>query len=185
MGSWRPRSTAYKAPPCPNKFSNNFKKGKIQSTMKALEFKIPPLILLIVFAAIMWSLTFIFPALSIPFPFSEMVAGSFFLLGAFVALSGVAAFQKANTTVDPRFPEKSSCLVTGGVYRISRNPMYLGFLLMLCGWSIWLMNFLAFLLLPLFVIYINRFQIEPEERHMAAKFGAEFHVYMTQVRRWI
>ena len=79
----------------------------------------------------------------------------------------------------------SSCVVTWGVYSITRNPMYLGLLMILTGWAIFLSNALALLFLPLFVLYINRFQIKPEERALTAIFGQDYLAYQGRVRRWI
>jgi protein-S-isoprenylcysteine O-methyltransferase Ste14 len=76
-------------------------------------------------------------------------------------------------------------MVTSGVYGVSRNPMYVGFLLVLIGWAAFLSHALAFALLPLFVAYMNRFQIEPEERALSAKFGGQFQEYRRSVRRWV
>ena len=82
-------------------------------------------------------------------------------------------------------PESASALVVSGIYRLTRNPMYLGFLLILLGWALFLSNGLAVLAVPAFVFYMNRFQIEPEERALAAIFGAEFVAYKSHVRRWL
>lgn len=133
----------------------------------------------------MWMLAIALPNLQAPIPARLAFATVFIAIGLAVALLGVLEFRKAKTTVDPRFPNKTTRLVVGGVFRISRNPMYLGFFLVLFGWAYYLMNYLAFLLLPLFVLYMNRFQIQPEERHMAEKFGDEFNAYAARVRRWI
>ena len=105
--------------------------------------------------------------------------------GIAIALAGVMKFHQAKTTVNPIRPEKTSAMVTSGVYRLSRNPMYLGFLLALVAWAIWLSHALAFAFLPFFVIYMNRFQIIPEERALAAKFGGKFTEYRNSVRRWL
>ncbi|RUO24533.1 isoprenylcysteine carboxylmethyltransferase family protein [Aliidiomarina minuta] len=133
----------------------------------------------------MWILALLFPQLNVPFTGSVGVATVIASIGIAVAVLGVLEFRKADTTVDPRFPDRSSQLVASGVYRLSRNPMYLGFLLILFGWAWYLMSLLAFLWLPLFVVYMNRFQIQPEERYMVHKFGEEFHAYTARVRRWI
>jgi protein-S-isoprenylcysteine O-methyltransferase Ste14 len=82
-------------------------------------------------------------------------------------------------------PESSSSLVVSGIYRWSRNPMYLGFLLGLLGWAIFLSNVLAFLFLPVFILYMNRFQIEPEEKALAVLFGKQFAAYKSRVRQWL
>jgi protein-S-isoprenylcysteine O-methyltransferase Ste14 len=97
----------------------------------------------------------------------------------------VLAFRRAQTTVNPLTPQATSSLVTTGIYRYSRNPMYVGLLFVLAGWGCYLANGLALLVLPLFVASMTRWQIIPEERFMAAKFGAEFEAYKRSVRRWL
>ena len=82
-------------------------------------------------------------------------------------------------------PESASSLVVSGIYRFTRNPMYLGMLLVLSGWAIFLSNALSFLFLPAYVVYMNRFQIGPEERALAAKFPQPFADYRSEVRRWL
>lgn len=153
--------------------------------MEFLELKIPPVVQAIVIAVAMWALAMVFPALALPLPFATGLVAGCVAAGSMVALLGVLEFKKAQTTIDPRFPEKSTRLVVAGVYRMSRNPMYLGILLVLLGWTFYLMNYLTFLLLPVFVIYMNRFQIQPEERSMRENFGSEFESYSARVRRWI
>lgn len=98
---------------------------------------------------------------------------------------GVASFRRAHTTVDPRYPQKMTALVTGGVYRVTRNPMYLGMLLALAGWALWLGQLLPFIILPLFILFLNRWQIAPEERALERTFGAEYTLYRARARRWI
>jgi protein-S-isoprenylcysteine O-methyltransferase Ste14 len=105
--------------------------------------------------------------------------------GVAIALAGVAEFRRSRTTVHPQHPEKASAVVTRGVYRWTRNPMYLGLLLALAGWSIFLANLAALAGLPLFVAYMNRFQIGPEERALSAKFGPAYASYLVSVRRWL
>jgi protein-S-isoprenylcysteine O-methyltransferase Ste14 len=80
---------------------------------------------------------------------------------------------------------RASSMVTWGVYSRSRNPMYLGGLIMLLGWAVYVSNVLAFLLLPAYVLYINRFQIAPEERALTALFGQSYAAYQLRVRRWL
>ena len=153
--------------------------------LSKLELKIPPVVLVLLFALAMWLLTLIVPAVMQPAVWHSVLAGIFAISGAGVALAGVLAFRRANTTVDPRVPQQSSSLVIRGIYRFSRNPMYLGFLLLLLALACYLMNVAAIALLPLFVLYMNRFQIAPEERFLLQKFGAEYQVYCERVRRWV
>lgn len=150
-----------------------------------LELKVPPVIQMAIFAGLMLIFAVLLPALSIAFFASSLVALVLASIGVAFALLGVLEFRSAGTTVDPRIPDQSSSLVTNGVYRISRNPMYVGFLLMLVGWGVFLCNIVSFLLLPFFVMYMNRFQITPEERYMLEKFGHEYRQYAAAVRRWV
>jgi len=106
-------------------------------------------------------------------------------LGGAVAFAGVIAFREKRTTVNPLTPGASSLVVSSGVYRVSRNPMYLGFLLALAGWAVYLSNAGAAMLLPVFVAYMTQFQIKPEERALLAKFGPGFAQYLSRVRRWL
>lgn len=105
-------------------------------------------------------------------------------VGLAIVLAGVLAFRQAKTTVNPLTPEATTTIITTGIYRFTRNPMYLGFLFALIGWAIYLSNLLALALLPLFVWHMNRFQILPEERALAAKFSHAFLAYKGSVRRW-
>ncbi|MFO8141705.1 MAG: isoprenylcysteine carboxylmethyltransferase family protein [Marinobacter sp.] len=152
--------------------------------VQALELKIPPVVQVLIIAALMWALAIIVPSLSFTFAVSRLVALVLTLAGLAIALLGVWEFRSAGTTVDPRAPDQSVSLVIRGVYRVSRNPMYVGFLLVLIAWGVFLSNIASFLLLPVFVIYMNRFQIAPEERHMRETFGETYRQYEAAVRRW-
>ena len=116
---------------------------------------------------------------------SSWLASILAIVGIALAIMGVLAFKKAQTTVNPHIPEKSASLVTDGIYRYTRNPMYLGMLLVLLGWAFYLSNFAAFLFLPIFIIYMSHFQIQPEERFMRHKFNDEYRAYVIKVRRWL
>lgn len=154
--------------------------------MQALELKIPPLLLVLLFALAMWLLAPLSASLSAPLAlYTNVLALCLAMTGIAVALAGVLAFRRAKTTVDPRIPQQSSSLVIAGIYRYSRNPMYLGFLLILTGYACYLQSWLALALLPLFVLYMNQFQIKPEEQHLLQKFGPGYQAYLQQVRRWL
>jgi protein-S-isoprenylcysteine O-methyltransferase Ste14 len=153
--------------------------------MRSLELKVPPVPLAAVFAAAMFGVSLVAPAATFVIPGRTGIAIGLALLGAVIALAGVVAFRANKTTVNPLNPGATSTIVSSGVYRFSRNPMYLGFLLALAAWAIYLSNALAALLLPVFVAYMNRFQIKPEERALLARFGADFSRYVATVRRWI
>jgi protein-S-isoprenylcysteine O-methyltransferase Ste14 len=123
--------------------------------------------------------------LRLPIPGATWLFAGSAIAGIGIAVIGVVEFRRAGTTVDPRVPGQSAQLVASGVYRYSRNPMYVGFLLVLCGWAVLLGNALSLLLVPAFVVYMNHFQIAPEERAMREKFGAAYTQYADTVRRWL
>ncbi len=150
-----------------------------------LDLKVPPLVLLVVFGLLMSGVSFIQPDLSFQLPYGVSIATALVVAGAGIALAGVLAFRMSGTTVNPTTPEKSSQVVSVRIYRFTRNPMYLGFLLMLTGWAAYLSNAASVFALPAFVVYMNKFQIEPEERVLLAKFGVPFKEYMDAVRRWV
>ncbi|NCT82962.1 MAG: isoprenylcysteine carboxylmethyltransferase family protein [Comamonadaceae bacterium] len=152
--------------------------------MHALELRIPPLMLVLAFASAMAVVAYAVPA-AVAVPWRVALAVALVLAGAAVALAGVVAFRKHRTTVNPFTPEQSSSLVSTGIYRFSRNPMYLGFLLALAGISVFLANWASALLIPVFVAYMNRVQIQPEERALKQRFGQEFATYSATVRRWL
>jgi protein-S-isoprenylcysteine O-methyltransferase Ste14 len=153
--------------------------------MQRLELKIPPLLVWFIFAGAMFGMACVAPGLSYAMPARLEVALALVVLGGAVALAGVVAFRSKRTTVNPLTPGASSSIVSGGVYRVSRNPMYLGFFLALAGWALYLSNAGAVLLLPAFLAYLTQYQIKPEERALLAKFGPEFAQYMARVRRWV
>ena len=153
--------------------------------MRSLELKIPPPVLAFVIAVLMWLLSLAAPALSFAIPARLVFAVIFAVAGIGAAIAGVATFARAKTTVNPTTPQASSSLVSWGIYKVTRNPMYLGLLLILAAWAFYLSNALPFLLLPVYVVYINRFQIAPEERALTSLFGREFAAYQSRVRRWI
>jgi protein-S-isoprenylcysteine O-methyltransferase Ste14 len=134
-------------------------------------------------ALLMWLLAF--PSLAFTLPWRELYAGFFILAALGIGVEALVRFRRAKTTVNPLKPEQASALVVGGIYRWTRNPMYLGMLLLLVGWAFILSSWAALAILPLFVIYLNRFQIGPEERALRARFGAEFDHYRERVRRWL
>lgn len=107
------------------------------------------------------------------------------LAGIVFCALGVWSFRKAATTVSPLKPASATSLVVSGVYRVTRNPMYLGMALMLVGWGAYLWSPWAWLGPFAFAVFIDRFQIRPEERAMRALFGGEFDAYRAKVRRWL
>lgn len=154
--------------------------------MNGLELKVPPPVVAFVLALAMWAVsrfTFAFDEVDVSLRIA--IAAAIALLGAVFSVAGVAAFRRARTTLNPMKPEAASSLVTNGIYRFTRNPMYVGLLLVLVGWA-------AFLCAPwvlvgpaVFVLYMNRFQIAPEERALLSVFGEAYSAYQAKVRRWL
>ena len=153
--------------------------------MRVLELKVPPLAVGALLAALIWLVSRLVPGFNFVFPGWEFLALTLAIAGAMFFVAGVASFRRAITTINPMKPESSSSLVLSGIYKFSRNPMYLGFLVVLFGWAVFLSNALSFIFLPAFIYYMNRFQIEPEEKALTAKFGEEFLTYKSRVRRWL
>lgn len=153
--------------------------------MQFLELKVPPVPLVAIFAAAMFGLASLAPVASFSLTGRTTIAIALVLIGLTIALAGVLTFRAHRTTVNPLTPSSSSVVVSNGIYPLSRNPMYLGFLLALAGWVVYLSNVLAAVLLPAFIAYLNRFQIEPEERALLTKFGPSFAHYIAAVRRWL
>ena len=153
--------------------------------MQHLELRVPPVVQVALAAILIWISGLQADITEITLPAASAVAIMLIAAGATFAFSGVMEFRRHNTTVDPRYPDKTSQLVNSGVYQLTRNPMYLGFALALLGWSYWQENIASFIWLPLFVVYMNRFQIQAEESFMEEKFGQSYREYCLRVRRWI
>jgi protein-S-isoprenylcysteine O-methyltransferase Ste14 len=153
--------------------------------MPRLELRVPPPLAAAVTAALMGAVALGVPSAAVAVPARLTLALAVAALGGCVAVAGVLAFRRHRTTINPLKPERASSLVVTGIYRHTRNPMYLGILLALAGWGVFLANALAALWLPAFAVYLGKYQIGPEERALAAKFGAEFERYAQSVRRWI
>jgi protein-S-isoprenylcysteine O-methyltransferase Ste14 len=136
-------------------------------------------------ALLMWALDRFLPGATPLTRVRVVVSWFLYALALLVAWSGIRTFALSRTSFDPHRPEKASALVTSGIFRVSRNPMYLSMALALLGWAArlgrpWL------LLGPLgFVLYLTRFQIRAEERVLAEKFGAEYEDYRRRTRRWL
>lgn len=144
-----------------------------------------PVMMTVLLAALMWLLAGNTPGLSLPPALRWAASLAFLGAGAAIGTAGVWSFRKAQTTVNPWRPHGSSALVSSGIYRFTRNPMYLGLLLVLFGWGLFLANVFALALAWAFVPYMNRFQIRPEERALQQTYGQSFRDYCGRVRRWL
>ena len=147
--------------------------------------RIPPVVLFAVVALLMWAVAAWLPSWRIALPGRTVATVLLLLVAGAIGIAGVRAFDRARTTVDPLRPERASALVTSGIYRRTRNPMYVALAFALLAWAIWLAHPLSLPWVVAFVAWMNRFQIAPEERALQALFGAEFERYCSEVRRWL
>jgi protein-S-isoprenylcysteine O-methyltransferase Ste14 len=153
--------------------------------MSSLEAKIPPPAVATALALAMWGASRLAPLLQVPSALRIVAAGAIMLVGIGFSAAGVLAFRRAQTTLNPTTPDKASSLVNSGVYRITRNPMYVGLSFVLLAWAVFLSSAWALLGPVAFVLYIGRFQIAPEERALAKLFGKEYTDYQARVHRWL
>jgi len=153
--------------------------------MKWLECKIPPVVIFVLCAALMGWIRSITDEIGLTPWIRLTLAGILLLAGGISGVASLAHFRKARTTIHPNHPGNTRSLVCGGVYRFTRNPMYLALLLGLLAWSCVLDNAWTLLISALFIWFMNRFQIQPEERILEDLFGDEFTAYKRRVRRWI
>jgi protein-S-isoprenylcysteine O-methyltransferase Ste14 len=153
--------------------------------MKALEHKVPPPLIALLSAAMMWAIARAAPAIQIDSTVRFALVAILATIGGIFAFSGFSAFARAKTTVNPIDIEAASALVTTGIFRYTRNPMYLALTMLLLAFAAYLAVPWALLGPLAFVLYITRFQIIPEERVLLAKFGAAYTDYQGQVRRWL
>jgi protein-S-isoprenylcysteine O-methyltransferase Ste14 len=153
--------------------------------MSALEHRVPPPVVAVITAAGMWALARWYPVVRFRVPSPALVGLLVASLGGVISAAGAREFRKAKTTVNPVHPERATSVVTGGIYRYTRNPMYVGIALVLLGCFVAFGGLSAAIGLPAFVWYITRFQIEPEERVLRTKFGRAFTDYQQRVRRWL
>lgn len=156
-----------------------------QQPQNSLALKLPPGALVLVVAALMWIASAATPALHFVLPAKSLLSLSLAIIGAVTIASGVVSFRRAKTTVNPMKPNSASSLVVSGIYKYTRNPMYVGMVLLLLGWAAFLSNLAALAFVPAFVVYINRFQIVPEERVLASIFPRDYPAYRAKVRRWV
>lgn len=153
--------------------------------LSALELRLPPPLVGLVVAAAMWALASWGGSLGWSADLRLGAAAVLASLGLGLDMGGLVAFLRRHTTINPLRPANSSALVTGGVYRFTRNPMYLGMACLLSAWAVWLGSLAGFAGPLVFVLYITRFQIRPEERILGGLFGQAFTDYCARVHRWI
>lgn len=151
--------------------------------MRLLETRVPPPLVMLLCGLLGLVIGRCLPAAELPMPLG--VAVMVVAAGLVMNLLPKCSFRRAGTTVNPMRPAGSTTLITHGIYRYTRNPMYLGQAVFLCGGMLCLQNLPALAVVPLFVLYITRFQIQPEERVLAERFGIRYAEFCNQVRRWL
>jgi protein-S-isoprenylcysteine O-methyltransferase Ste14 len=149
-----------------------------------ISIKIPPPVVTLIFCALMYFLDTIY-TIKVVGIINNWLAAALLIVAFFLLLPAAIQFYKNKTTVNPFKPEKTKVLVVAGVYRYSRNPMYLGMALVVLAWAIVLGNPLNISVFFGFILYINYFQIKPEERALENIFGESFNQYKLSVRRWL
>lgn len=153
--------------------------------MQSLDNKIPPPVVGALVAVAMWGLSMTGPQFNLASELRYVVTGTLVAAGVAFDLFGIFAFRAAQTTVNPLKPERASTLIKGSVYRITRNPMYVGLGMLLLAWAAYLSALLPFAGPAAFALYITYFQIQPEERVLRKLFGKEYEEYCARVRRWL
>lgn len=151
---------------------------------KKLELLIPPVPLTMLFALDMWLIDSYFPG-TIEGDYLAYIAGVLFVIGLLFILPAAISFFSIKTTVDPRVPHKTKHLVISGLYRFSRNPMYLGMVILLIGLAVLLGNLSCLGLVAIFILYLGHFQIRLEEQALLKQFGSQYLDYCQTVRRWL
>lgn len=144
---------------------------------------LPPPLWALLFAGAMWGAARLGPELD--FTGRRVLAGLLVILGLGVDASALIQFRRHRTTIDPTRPARASALVTTGIYRVSRNPMYLGMATVLTGVAVWMGSPPALALVPVFVWVITACQIRPEEAVMRRLFGEAYGAYAAAVPRWV
>lgn len=150
-----------------------------------LQTRIPPPVYAGLTALAMWGLDSYLPIFQLLAAPWHRFGVCLIVLALLADLWSLWLFFRARTTPNPLKPQHTSQLVTTGLYRYTRNPMYVGMLLMLIGWAIYLGSLSPWLIVPFFVWVINTQQIVPEEAFLAQKFGARYQAYQQSVPRWL
>lgn len=153
--------------------------------MKFLELRVPPVIVAAIFSGLIFRTAEWLPGFGMSVQARSFFSLLFIGLAGLFGLAGLWSFNKAKTSVNPFTPELSSNLVSNGIYRYTRNPMYVGLAFVLDALCIGLDNLYTIALVALFMWYMTAFQIKPEERELLNVFGEEFKDYMSKTRRWL
>ena len=150
-----------------------------------MRLKTPPAVQLFISALLMWIISIYADNFRFIFKFNNELALFCLIIGGTIIVFGIVAFRKVETTVTPLHPDKASSLVTMGIYQYIRNPMYFGLLLIMFSIGFYLQNLASMFVLPIYVWFISKYQIIPEEEALHKLFGQDYINYQDRVRRWI
>lgn len=153
--------------------------------LRKLELRVPPVAVFLLVVLLMYFLKGLVPGFTVTVPFLKLVVGGLVLLSGYIGIAGVYEFRKVRTTVNPVKPENASTVVNTGIFAYTRNPMYFALLLLIIALGLWWQHLSVILCGALFVSYMNRYQIKPEEHVLERLFGEEYLKYKNRVRRWI
>lgn len=153
--------------------------------MPTFAARIPPPLIMLIAAALAWWAVGRVPVFRVADTGTAAAAMMIFGIGLTPNIAPKLAFRKAGTTVNPLHPDRVAALVTTGIHAHTRNPMYLGHMLMLLAWTLWLRDPAALIGMMFYCLWVTRFQILPEERALASRFGQAYLTYCRRVRRWL
>ncbi|MGR5416338.1 methyltransferase family protein [Vibrio diabolicus] len=153
--------------------------------MRKLELRVPPVAVFLLVILLMYWLKGLTPNFMITVPFVGFVVAALTLLSGFIGIAGVYEFRKEKTTVNPVKPESATSVVSTGVFAYTRNPMYVALLLLIIALGLWWQHLSVIPCGALFISYMNRYQIKPEEHVLERLFGDDYLKYKNRVRRWI
>lgn len=146
-----------------------------------MELKLPPPLIFLLCIG----LIYLVPKLPEPMLWLQMLSILIAIFGLYLDLSSLRAFWRQKNTINPFLPNKTSALIIDGVYRFTRNPMYLSLVCYLLALTLWLASPFGIVAISLFITLVTRFQIKPEEQILTEKFGQAYLDYQQKVRRWI
>ena len=157
-----------------------------RQALTKLELKIPPLVIILICAGVMYGCAIALPhTFVLPSELRIMLVSTAGLTASALVLAALVTFRRHETTVNPLTPNRTSSLVTFGIYAFSRNPMYLAMFVALLGWGIYISQLSSILGLVLYVTAITQIQIAPEERILRQKFDGQYADYLKSTHRWL
>lgn len=146
---------------------------------------VPPPVALLTSLMLVYALSRLWPVTTVDWPWLPWLASALLAVGLGLMLAAAWALWRSNTTINPIHPERTRHLVIGGIYQISRNPIYLGDALLIAGATCWLGQPVGLIVVALFVLFIDGFQIPAEERALGRLFGERYTDYRRDTRRWL